>query len=797
MSVVRPRPRNLGARFLLLIGVSFTVLFGSAGLLIQWQFDKVLDEPTSALMRAGTSLAKLELEREARLRAVVTSGLAASPDIHAALAARNPTAAGRALLRSTALDPFASYAAVLDPRGRIVALELAPALAAQHALARYSASPELLDNVVFPVPDASRDRSVDAYSDPIEDPILRAIGTVHADSVWHYAPVMAQGHLRGWVVLALDWARLAPRLGAAVQAGLGRLGYPLQAVLLTSAPGRFPAPSQQDGPDASAWVDVADVGQYRGALALVLRYDRDAVAAPRRATTRWLLFTGVALVLCAMAMAYLVLRIVLLNRLRQVCAATRELTGAQPGAPVARCGTDELELLAAAVDEMARRCRSSHHEIECLVDARTADLADANAALCTERDQAVALAERAEVRSRVKDQFLATMSRELRTPLHGVNGMAEILEDAVLPGEQAEAIRVVGDCGRDLLRLIDTILDFSRLHAGESCGAERPIDIAAVIDDVVATQASTALAREVEFEVTAIPAMPGEMLGDPTQLRLALKPLIDNAVKFSGGTKVHINTHLRPLEAEGTFELTLAVRDNGPGIRPEQQATLLAHFNHADGLHTSMRSGIGLGLTIAINAAHLMGGAVGLRSEPGRGSTFSITAVIKAAEHFPRRLVSTGAGTEILQDVRVLLVDDNDTNRRVVAAMLAREPCEVSEASSGREAVERAASKGYDAILMDCHMPEMDGYETTARIRAARRESGLPQPVIVALTADAMPGNRERCIAAGMDDYLTKPVIKSTLIKTLSTHLLSRTPGANVGLENANVDPPGPLPSAA
>ena len=391
-----------------------------------------------------------------------------------------------------------------------------------------------------------------------------------------------------------------------------------------------------------------------------------------------------------------------------------------------------------------------------------------NERLAAELAEAVAAAQAA---SRAKSQFLANMSHEIRTPLNGVIGMTELLLRTSLTPAQHEYVETARLSGDALLGLVNNVLDLSKIEAGRVEIEAVPFALDTLIEEVVAPFREAALDRGVVIAVQLPNGVPRRLVGDPYRLRQVLTNLLGNAVKFTERGRVAIRVEVE--RAEGAAEagageagqvvLAFTVEDTGPGIPDDQQVRIFDAFAQADGTMTRRYGGTGLGLAISRHLCELMGGSISVRSTLGQGATFRFTARFATAAAGARisAAVSSAspgdAAEERCMDTRVLLVEDNRVNQQVALGMLARIGCAVETAANGREALERLAAASFDVVLMDCHMPEMDGFEATAAIRAREAVGGRRTP-IVALTANAIEGDRERCLAAGMDDYLAKPI---------------------------------------
>jgi len=395
--------------------------------------------------------------------------------------------------------------------------------------------------------------------------------------------------------------------------------------------------------------------------------------------------------------------------------------------------------------------------------------------------------EGADAANLAKSRFLANMSHEIRTPMNGVMGMIQLLLATKLDSKQMRFANVAHSSGRTLLALIDDILDLAKIEAHKVVLENLSFNLHDTVEDVVTLMRVQAGARGLAFNFRVAPGTPSRVRGDVHRLRQVLTNLCSNAIKFTERGEVAL-TAAPVTEVDGMATVRFAISDTGIGIRPDIVAGLFSPFVQADSSVTRKYGGTGLGLSICRQLAEMMGGTIGVESQEGHGSTFWFTAVFSLPLSSPQTgTIATGMGwvatppglSAVRRTARILVVEDNATNRDVALAQLQMLGYQADAVVNGVQAVAAVTQGGYGLVLMDCEMPVMDGFEATRRIRASPY-SHIP---IVALTADAMPEDRGRCLREGMNDYLSKPVDLNRLDELLAKLLpASNSAPASPGL---------------
>lgn len=375
--------------------------------------------------------------------------------------------------------------------------------------------------------------------------------------------------------------------------------------------------------------------------------------------------------------------------------------------------------------------------------------------------------------TKTKSEFLAMMSHEIRTPLNGIIGMADLIMDQKLAENLRANVKIIQDCGQDLLTIVNDVLDFSKIEAGKLNLERDQFAVEQMLTHTLQLFESLAQKKNLQLNLLIDSKVPKQVTGDAGKIRQIVVNLLSNAIKFTpqGSVSVVVKAAQRSMHIH---QLHVTVEDSGPGITPEHIQKLFQPFSQVDSSATRQHNGTGLGLAICRRLCELMGGEISVTSEAGKGSKFSFFVLVEEV-HSDSEKNLPQAPVPSTEKLHLLLVEDNPVNQKISGAMLKKAGYTFDIAANGLECLEMVGKKTYDIILMDCQMPKMDGYEATRQIRQMPKVRNTP---IIGVTANALEGDREKCLNAGMDVYLSKPFQYNDLVAGINSAISFRRSAA-------------------
>jgi signal transduction histidine kinase/CheY-like chemotaxis protein len=485
-------------------------------------------------------------------------------------------------------------------------------------------------------------------------------------------------------------------------------------------------------------------------VAVVLAYDLRQDAFDIRKGV--LLFVVVLLVAGATSRMTIRLLARPLGQLQEGIQSVRE--GRLEPIPVSRTG-DEIEFVGDSFNQMIETLANTQDEL-----VKSKELLEERIKLRT-NELEIAMQEALSA-SHAKSEFLANISHELRTPMNGILGMLNMLMVTKLDPEQRDEVETAQRCAYSLLAVLNDVLDVSKIEAGRMAIESVPFDLRLVIEDCVKAHAALGANKGVNVSAFIADDLPRRAIGDPLRLRQILTNLLSNAVKFTERGSVTLNAH------RSDDAIVLTVSDTGIGIAQDKLEIIFEKFTQADTSISRRFGGTGLGLAITRSLVEMQQGTIGVSSTLGEGSTFTVTLTYAAAEeHEPAQEAAIASS---LASVRILIVEDNQVNQKLVSSLLQKNGYTVSIAGNGVEALQLLEREEFRMILMDVQMPVLDGLETTRLIRGHTRWQGIP---IIAMTARAMEGDKQSCLSAGMNGYISKPIHAAHLLSVIEEFVMS------------------------
>ena len=445
---------------------------------------------------------------------------------------------------------------------------------------------------------------------------------------------------------------------------------------------------------------------------------------------------------------------------------------------------DEIGVLAESFNSLGKKLQSMYDTLEAKVRKRTFELQQANKALrhkvtqCQQAEErACILAQEAISSNRAKSEFLANMSHELRTPMNAIMGFSQVLSDGMLSQENRNYLKMIMDNSKNLLNLINDLLDYTKMEAGKLTIDIGECRVGALIGEVESLMRPAAIKKKIDFEVLQCDFVPEVIQTDPLRLRQCLINLVDNAMKFTTSGYVYVNVTMQ--RHEDTSLLRFDIEDTGIGIAEDKLSTIFDSFTQADSTTTRKYGGTGLGLCITKRLVSLLGGQLSVVSREGRGSVFTLeipTGIQWSDNQLPvwnkyepvdelNGIIEVEKG-QAMYSGKILVAEDNPSNQKLVAIFLEKMGFEVTLADDGLQALEQCGLQTFDLILMDMQMPNLNGYDAARQLRT----QGIKTPII-AVTANAMSGDEQKCIDAGCDGYLSKPVDRNKLHELVGHHL--------------------------
>ena len=675
--------------------------------------------------------------------------------------------------------PFLNYIIIAEPDGTIFSSSTI-----DHDGKKIAGEELLLENIKTNKLFTAPSQGVVSISDHGQDNFLKLLQfNTSKDSQWYSAEVVKRGQVIGQIALSIDWQTKYNTLLSSIKNQLYETDTSIDHIFLVDQNNLIQASSATQFPrnqlanknslfspsPAQIWKSEA-VNFGNKTLNLTIVANRDLLFAPIKETKNNVILISIVSAIFLAAMLALILRYTVLKRIEELHHATLIMGEGNLDFRVKDLGQDEI-------GDLGKSCNTMASRLQKITASKTdLDLEIKERIIVTEH--AKELATKAEQANKAKSEFLANMSHEIRTPMNGVIGMLGILCKEKLTDKQLGYTKTAQISAKYLLSIINDILDFSKIEAGKLEVEKVPFNLHKLLSDLVTELTYRTSDKGLDLNITIDDNVPVSIQSDPGRLRQILLNLAGNAIKFTHQGRIDLHISAEQNEPKKSATIDFAIKDTGVGIPNEQIHFLFDSFSQVDSSTTRNYGGTGLGLAIVKQLSLLMGGDVTVSSKLGEGSCFSFTIVADvvtqasfAIDIFPPTIQKNNSNKNACRTFNILLVEDNKVNQIVAQTLLESLGYTIHIAVNGQEALEHLETNHkHDLVLMDCQMPVMDGYKATQRIRASTEvlNSSIP---IIAMTANAMKGDKEKCIQSGMDDYLSKPIDPNELAAMLKRWL--------------------------